>query len=52
MTGALVTKRLLLRPAEPGDLDALAAIWADPLVMRHMRRGPRTRNESRDRLQG
>ena len=30
------TERLLLREPEPGDLDAFAAIFADPEVIRHL----------------
>lgn len=33
----LETARLLLRPRTQGDLDAIAALNADPLVMRHIR---------------
>ena len=35
MACILVTPRLTLRPWRDGDLDALAALVADPLVMRH-----------------
>jgi len=38
------TERLLLRPPEPEDIDAMAAIWADPEVMRHIGEG-----QTRDR---
>jgi RimJ/RimL family protein N-acetyltransferase len=44
----LMTARLRLRPwrDDPDDLDALARWNADPLVMRHMGRGPMSRDES------
>jgi [ribosomal protein S5]-alanine N-acetyltransferase len=40
-TDELVTARLALRPLRESDLDALAAIYADPAVMRLLG-GPRT----------
>ncbi len=39
----LETARLTLRHLEPGDLDALAGIQADPEVMRFFPSGPRSR---------
>ena len=39
----LETARLTLRHLEPGDLDALATIQADPEVMRFFPSGPRSR---------
>ncbi len=44
------TDRLRLRPFSRGDLDALAAIYADEAVMRHIVGGPRDRAETRSRL--
>ncbi len=32
----LRTERLLLRTAEPGDLDALHSYWSDPEVTRYL----------------
>ena len=46
----LVTQRLRLRPVVPDDLEPLAAIWTDPLVMRHMSGRTRTAAERRDRI--
>jgi ribosomal-protein-alanine N-acetyltransferase len=46
----LLTPRLELRAFRPSDLDALAAIYADPEVMRYIRsgvaEGPRTREQT------
>jgi len=39
------TERLLLRAFEPGDLDALAAMHADPELVRWIPWGPRSRQE-------
>ncbi len=36
---ALRTARLVLRPIEPGDVDAFAALYADPEVVRHIGEG-------------
>ncbi len=41
----LVTDRLILRPFRRTDLDALAALAADPRVMRHIGSGPETRGD-------
>jgi RimJ/RimL family protein N-acetyltransferase len=48
-TGDLMTERLVLRPLRDDDLDALAAIYADPRTMRFLG-GPRTREDTRSRL--
>jgi RimJ/RimL family protein N-acetyltransferase len=45
----LVTERLVQRRLRPTDLDALAAIYADPATMRFMG-GPRTRADTERRL--
>ncbi|WP_116948183.1 GNAT family N-acetyltransferase [Jiangella endophytica] len=42
----LVTDRLTLRPIEPGDADAFAAMNADPAVMEHFTTGPLDRAAS------
>lgn len=42
----LTTERLTLRPFAPADLDALAAIYADPDVMRSISGGVRTRERT------
>ena len=47
----LETERLLLRPFEEGDFDALHALYADPEVVRWLYYGPATPEESRDRLE-
>ncbi len=39
------TLRLRLRPVEPTDLDAAAAMWADEGVVRYIGGKPRTRQE-------
>ena len=45
------TARLRLRPFRPADLDALAAIYADPVVMRWMRTGlPVPRNQTEEAI--
>jgi RimJ/RimL family protein N-acetyltransferase len=54
MSGAipptLLIPRLELRAFHSGDLDALAAIYADPAVMRYIRggvaEGPRSREQT------
>jgi RimJ/RimL family protein N-acetyltransferase len=48
-TDDLVTERLILRPLRDSDLDALAAIYADPQTMRFLG-GPRTREHARTGL--
>src|SRR4051794_30297925 len=40
----IATERLLLRPFEPGDLDALVKIHADPDVVRYLYWGVRDRD--------
>ena len=54
MTGGreeiLRTPRLRLTTWLPSDLDDLAALHADPEVMRHMTTGPQTRAATRERL--
>jgi [ribosomal protein S5]-alanine N-acetyltransferase len=47
----LETDRLLLRHLSLDDLDALAAIQADPQVMRYFTSGPRTRDEVQGELE-
>lgn len=42
----VVTERLLLRPFRPDDFEAHAEICADPEVMRYIRAGALTREES------
>lgn len=42
----LTTERLTLRPFAPDDLDALAAIYTDPTVMRYIFGGVRTRQQT------
>ncbi|HMJ01217.1 MAG TPA: GNAT family N-acetyltransferase [Gaiellaceae bacterium] len=44
------TKRLLLRPFEAGDLDALHEIHSDESVARYLYNGPRTHQEVRELL--
>src|SRR5262245_42942106 len=52
MATIIETDRLLLRHLEWEDLDALAAIMADPLVMRYIGPGePKTREQTQ-RLMG
>ena len=46
----LATDRLLLRPFEPGDLDALYEMQSDEKVVRYLYFGTRTREEVRDPL--
>jgi RimJ/RimL family protein N-acetyltransferase len=43
----ITTERLLLRPFEPGDLDALVPIHGDPDVVRYLYFDVRTRDELR-----
>jgi RimJ/RimL family protein N-acetyltransferase len=44
------TERLRLRAHTLADFDALAAMWADPVVVRHISGKPSTREESWARL--
>lgn len=46
----LETAQLKLRPFRPGDLDAHAAIMADPTVVRHLGATPFSREDSWRRL--
>jgi RimJ/RimL family protein N-acetyltransferase len=46
----IATERLLLRPFEPGDLDALVAIHSDPDVSRYLYWDVRGREELREVL--
>jgi RimJ/RimL family protein N-acetyltransferase len=47
----LATDRLLLRPPTATDLDAIAAMWSDPEVVRFIGGGkPFSREQSRQRL--
>ncbi len=46
----LETERLLLRPHEASDFEAVFTMWADPLVMRHILGRPSTREESWSRV--
>jgi RimJ/RimL family protein N-acetyltransferase len=50
VTDPLVTERLLLRPYEPGDLDALHDMQSRPEVARYLYWEPRTRSESQSSL--
>jgi len=45
------TERLRLRRLEPGDLDELAALYADPDVRRYFPEGVLTREETREELE-
>ncbi len=42
---SLETERLVLRGHQAGDLDALAAMWSDPAVVRHIGGQPHSRQE-------
>src|SRR5262245_34593015 len=46
----LETERLRLRGHHPGDFDALAAIWADPRVVRYISGTPSSASDSWARL--
>ncbi len=46
----LVTDRLVLRAHESGDLERSAAMWADPVVVRHIGNKPFSRQEVWSRL--
>jgi RimJ/RimL family protein N-acetyltransferase len=50
-TYPIATERLLLRPFEPGDLDALVAIHGNPDVVRFLYAGVRDREELRPVLE-
>lgn len=47
----LETERLYLRRLEPGDLDALAALYADPEIRRYFPEGTLTRDETQEELE-
>jgi RimJ/RimL family protein N-acetyltransferase len=47
----LETPRLLVRPLQASDVEALVEIWGDPEVMRHMG-GPRDHEKVRQALEG
>ena len=47
----LETQRLVFRRLVPGDLDALAALYADPAVRRYFPEGTLTRDETREELE-
>ena len=49
-TREITTERLTLRPHTPLDFDDVAAMWADPAVVRHISGKPSTREESWSRL--
>ncbi|MDO9501511.1 GNAT family N-acetyltransferase [Falsiroseomonas sp.] len=49
-TPVLETARLRLRPHVAADFEALAALWADPEVTRHIGGRPSTREESWARM--
>ncbi|SFR80644.1 GNAT family N-acetyltransferase [Sphingomonas jatrophae] len=51
MVPTLTTARLLLDAHREADLDAAAALWADPAVVRHIGGRPFTREEVWHRLQ-
>ena len=46
----LQTERLILRPHVPQDLDDVAALWADPAVVKYIGGSPNTREQSWARL--
>jgi len=46
----LETPRLLMRRLEPGDLDALAALYADPAIRRYFPEGTLNRVETAEEL--
>ena len=50
MVPVLETERLRLRGHALGDFEALAEMWADPIVVRHISGKPSTREESWARL--
>ncbi|MBM3583665.1 MAG: GNAT family N-acetyltransferase [Alphaproteobacteria bacterium] len=50
MTKILETERLLLRRLEPGDLDALARLYADPEVRRYYPEGTLDCAQTKDEL--
>ncbi len=50
-TEVLRTERLTLRRLRPGDLEPLAALYADPEIRRYFPEGTRTREETREELE-
>lgn len=46
----LETARLILRAHDANDLDAVAAMWSDPHIVRHITGKPSTREESWARI--
>lgn len=46
----LSTARLVLRPHRPDDLDACAAMWSDPAVVRFIGGAPSTREQTWRRI--
>ena len=48
LAGPIETDRLLLRPFEEGDLDAVLAMQSSPEVARYLYWGPRTEAEARE----
>lgn len=51
MAEVLRTERLLLRHLEPGDLDALYALYRDPEIRRYFPEGTLTREQTREELE-
>ncbi len=49
-TREIKTERLTLRPHTPRDFSDVAAMWAEPAVVRHISGKPSTREESWSRL--
>ena len=47
----LETPRLIFRRLAPGDLDALAALYADPDIRRYFPEGTLTREQTREELE-
>lgn len=47
----LETQRLLLRRLEPGDLDALYALYRDPVIRRYYPEGTLTLEETKEELE-
>ncbi|MEM8971223.1 MAG: GNAT family N-acetyltransferase [Pseudomonadota bacterium] len=50
MTQVLRTERLILRPHELADFEAMSAMWADPAVVEHVFDQPQTGEETWSRL--
>lgn len=50
LSGPIDTERLRLRAFEPADLDVVAAMQADPEVVRFLEWGPRTKDEAAESL--